>query len=304
MEEIVNKMSTDKEKPICCHCGKQFTTTSNMYQHIREVHGVEPVNFGRLKCPGCGYNFPNYESIRNHVTLQHNVKCELEEHRFSTEAAIHTVTDGALIKRLKCHFKWNLQPCVFYLLHIITKTTFYYGFVFCLYGPQCSLAFFERTLTKAYDTDFYEWKHKIEEERKCLYIRQSAPRIISSKKKVYYFICHRSGHHKSRSTGQKRLKVASSKMNAHCPSTMMVRVSKRVSALFCPTHYGHDAMTGKERKYTKDKGSLDKKDRINEGSKSSLQKILDAVQHGSEELELIQQLTKNCSECQKRLNIT
>ncbi|GIY19374.1 hypothetical protein CDAR_414571 [Caerostris darwini] len=223
-------MGKDKEKAVCSHCEKQFTKPSNMYQHIREVHGVEPVNFGRLKCPECGNNFPNYDSIRNHITRDHNVKCELEEHIFSNEK------------------------------------------------------------------DFYEWKQKIEEEGKCLYVRNTSPKISASKENTYYYICHRSGHRKSRSTGKRNLKVESSKMSGHCPSTMMVRVSKIVNVLYCPTHYGHDALTGRERKHAKDAGSLEKKikktDQINEGSKSSLQKLLDDVQYGNEEFDCIQQLTK------------
>ncbi|KAF8774307.1 hypothetical protein HNY73_016872 [Argiope bruennichi] len=223
-------MGKEKEKAVCCHCEKQFTTTSNMYQHIREVHGVEPANFGRLKCPGCRNNFPNYESIRNHITRVHNVKCDLEEHRFPTEK------------------------------------------------------------------DFFEWKYKVEEEKKCLYVRHSAPRIAANKESVYYYICHRSGHHKSRSTGKRPSKLESNKIDAHCPSTMMVKVSKkRVYVLFCPIHYGHEATVGRERRHPKDPSSSDKKakdDKINEGSKSSLQKTLDGVQHGTEESEHLQALIK------------
>ncbi|KAF8774308.1 uncharacterized protein LOC129985173 [Argiope bruennichi] len=223
-------MGKDKEKAVCCHCEKQFTKTSNMYQHIREVHGVEPVNFGRLKCPGCGSNFPNYECIRNHITKQHNVKCELEEHLFSNEK------------------------------------------------------------------DFYEWKRKIEDEGKGFYVRNTSPKVSAAKENTYYYICHRSGHCKSRATGKRNLKIESNKMSGNCPSTMMVKVSKHVNVIYCPTHFGHDASTGRERRHAKDQGSLEKKerreDRINEGSKSSLQKVLDEVQHGTEEFERIQQLTK------------
>ncbi|GFR28204.1 c2H2-type domain-containing protein [Trichonephila clavata] len=221
----------NKEKPTCCHCSKQFTTTSNMYQHIREVHGVEPVNFGRLRCPGCGNNFPNYESIRTHVSREHNVKCELEEHRFHTEK------------------------------------------------------------------DFFEWKRKVEEEKKCLYVRHSAARISAAKENVYYYICHRSGLSKSRSTGKRPSKLESNKMNAHCPSTMMVKVSKRVYVVYCPVHYGHDQSLGRDRRNVKGQGSKEEKvksplDRINEGLKSSLQKVLDGIQHGAEVSQQIHALTK------------
>ncbi|GFY43817.1 c2H2-type domain-containing protein [Trichonephila inaurata madagascariensis] len=201
-----------------------------MYQHIREVHGVEPVNFGRLRCPGCGNNFPNYESIRTHVSREHNVKCELEEHRFHTEK------------------------------------------------------------------DFFEWKRKVEEEKKCLYVRHSAARVSAAKENVYYYICHRSGLSKSRSTGKRPTKLESNKMNAHCPSTMMVKVSKRVYVVYCPVHYGHDQSLGRDRRNVKGQGSKEEKvktlDRINEGLKSSLQKILDGIQHGTNESQQIQVLTK------------
>ncbi|GFR28208.1 uncharacterized protein TNCT_436111 [Trichonephila clavata] len=221
-------MGKDKEKAVCCHCAKQFTKTSNMYQHIREVHGVEPVNFGRLRCPGCGLHFPNYESIRNHITKEHDVKCSLEEHLFSNEK------------------------------------------------------------------DFYDWKKKIEEEGRCLYVRNTSPKISAAKENTYYYICHRSGHCKSRASGKKSTKFESSKMSGHCPSTMMVKVSKNVSVLYCPIHFGHDPLSGREKR-SKDPGSMDKKkksDKINEGSKSSLQKVLDDVQHGTEEYERIQLLTQ------------
>ncbi|GBL71135.1 hypothetical protein AVEN_126798-1, partial [Araneus ventricosus] len=188
-------MGKDKEKAVCCHCEKQFTKTSNMYQHIREVHGVEPVNFGRLKCPGCGNNFPNYECIRNHITKQHNVKCELEEHLFSHEK------------------------------------------------------------------EFYEWKRKIEDEGKCFYVRNTSPKVSAAKENTYYYICHRSGHCKSRATGKRNLKVESNKMSGHCPSTMMVKVARHVNVIYCPTHFGHDASTGRERRHAKDQGSLEKKDK-------------------------------------------
>lgn len=109
------KMGKEKEKAVCCHCDKQFTKTSNMYQHIREVHGVEPVNFGRLKCPGCGSNFPNYECIRNHITKQHNIKCELEEHLFSNEKGIFIT-----------YFSVNLHFLELRIIIVLHNNTFEY----------------------------------------------------------------------------------------------------------------------------------------------------------------------------------
>ena len=63
-----------------------------------------------------------------------------------------------------------------------------------------------------------------------------------------YYYCNRSGHFKSKSTGQRRIKSqGTSKINAHCTACLIVskdKINQCLRVLVHKTHYGHNTALG------------------------------------------------------------
>ncbi|GIY15266.1 d-ribitol-5-phosphate cytidylyltransferase [Caerostris extrusa] len=76
------------------------------------------------------------------------------------------------------------------------------------------------------------------------YTRRISEKALANGDIKSHFICHRSGVHKSGSTGQRKLKkIGSNKIGTTCPSTLEVtRMSSgKVKVVFYKTHIGHKA---------------------------------------------------------------
>ncbi|GIY33206.1 d-ribitol-5-phosphate cytidylyltransferase [Caerostris darwini] len=91
---------------------------------------------------------------------------------------------------------------------------------------------------------FQLWKTKYEETTGYGYTRRISEKALANGDIKSHFICHRSGIHKSGSTGQRKLKkIGSNKIGTTCPSTLEVtRISSgKVKVVFYKTHIGHKA---------------------------------------------------------------
>ena len=59
-----------------------------MYQHIRNVHKVEPTIPGSILCPKCSISVTTYEKLRHHIEAEHSIKIEKEEITFSEKSGM------------------------------------------------------------------------------------------------------------------------------------------------------------------------------------------------------------------------
>ncbi|PSN36147.1 hypothetical protein C0J52_13262 [Blattella germanica] len=89
------------------------------------------------------------------------------------------------------------------------------------------------------DAQFLQWKMEEEENTISSFVKYSAPKQLKEGKKSFY-VCHRSGLFKSKSSGTRVLKSqGSSKMNSTCPAYMTVTEMDdgMVHVLYYPTHH-------------------------------------------------------------------
>lgn len=92
--------------------------------------------------------------------------------------------------------------------------------------------------TRQFNTmgDFINWKHNTEKLTTTSYVRSyCTPNLLS-------FQCHRSGSYKKKGFDKRRIKeVGSCKINAFCPSGIIVKVFENnvVCASYLATHIGH-----------------------------------------------------------------
>ncbi|GFU41526.1 d-ribitol-5-phosphate cytidylyltransferase [Nephila pilipes] len=104
----------------------------------------------------------------------------------------------------------------------------------------------ECEIQEFHDYETFEiWKKRYEETTGYGYTLRVSEKVLRSGVAKSHFICHRSGIHKSESTGLRRLKkVGSNKIGTTCPSVMEVSRSLsdgKVNVMFWKTHIGHEA---------------------------------------------------------------
>ncbi|XP_065217570.1 uncharacterized protein LOC135843563 [Planococcus citri] len=91
--------------------------------------------------------------------------------------------------------------------------------------------------------EFQEWKKNEEKATRSNFSKNRSDRTLSDKSIRQHFHCFRSGFFKSRSKGQRNLKMKGScKIGAFCPAEIVVTSSsdgERVSVNYYSTHYGH-----------------------------------------------------------------
>ena len=64
---------------VCHICGKNYTSTHNLWKHVRKIHGIEPVN----TCSICGKTFNNRFQLGGHIRAahsNHNIHVSREHH--------------------------------------------------------------------------------------------------------------------------------------------------------------------------------------------------------------------------------
>ena len=58
---------------ILCHiCEKSFASKSNLYRHLRNVHGELAVQVRVPKCAQCSYTCSTQAEMRNHIETAHS----------------------------------------------------------------------------------------------------------------------------------------------------------------------------------------------------------------------------------------
>lgn len=96
-------------------------------------------------------------------------------------------------------------------------------------------------------TDFETWKGDVERSTNSWFVRATGEKELVNGGKLYYY-CNRSGHFKSKGTGQRHLKTqGTSKINAYCTSSLTVsqeRDDDSIKVQVCHTHYGHSISLG------------------------------------------------------------
>ena len=75
---------TDENKIMCEICDKLFTNRKNMYQHVHNVHKVEPNIKGSILCPveECNLSVITFDKLRSHLEADHFIKIIKEEITF------------------------------------------------------------------------------------------------------------------------------------------------------------------------------------------------------------------------------
>lgn len=63
---------------ICDICDKTFTYKKNLYEHIRNIHKLEPAITipKNLSCAKCKTMFSSYKDLRKHISVKHDVKMQ------------------------------------------------------------------------------------------------------------------------------------------------------------------------------------------------------------------------------------
>lgn len=72
----------------CYLCEKRFKRKKNLYEHLRNVHKVQPNISYNITCPttSCEQSFRHYSHLREHLTSIHQIKLDCEKRTFSTKA--------------------------------------------------------------------------------------------------------------------------------------------------------------------------------------------------------------------------
>ena len=96
-------------------------------------------------------------------------------------------------------------------------------------------------------TDFKTWKEQMEKHTNSWFVQSSGQKELLDTGTIYYY-CNRSGHFRSKSTGQRHVKAqGSSKINAHCTASLIVAIDKETKHIKVQahvTHYRHRTSLG------------------------------------------------------------
>ena len=125
--ETLNEKSPKKMK--CNFCGKGFSQTGHLKQHISSVHeGI------RHKCEICGKDFSAQYNLQKHIAIVHEgqknqFQCEKCDKDFSTTNFLHTHVKKSheeMVKNIQCHkcsFTTYFQSIlgIVYVLFLLTN---------------------------------------------------------------------------------------------------------------------------------------------------------------------------------------
>lgn len=72
--------------PICYLCNKHFASKCSLSKHLKNVHGIAPVNpRSAFTCDECSATFSYRNRLLDHKVLYHKSEMRKEHHEFSTE---------------------------------------------------------------------------------------------------------------------------------------------------------------------------------------------------------------------------
>ncbi|XP_054723700.1 uncharacterized protein LOC129233747 [Uloborus diversus] len=110
--------------------------------------------------------------------------------------------------------------------------------------------------------DFMKWKDDEEKKTRTSYVKARASKDLKSST-YSSFYCHRSGHFKSHSSGERCIKLlGSNKIDGHCPAKISLNQSKTTGQCvvkFTCTHIGHTNDIGRLKLSAVDKEFLSAK---------------------------------------------
>lgn len=114
--------SSSAADALCHICGKNYSRRSNLYKHIRSVHGTER----KYACDTCGFRFKRQDHLDKHVRSVHigvrSFKCdvcgEFFSEKFNRDKHRRTIHETKRAYRCKCGFYFqgwdkmrNCQKC-------------------------------------------------------------------------------------------------------------------------------------------------------------------------------------------------
>ena len=96
------RISEDTHQNNCNSCGKSFTTSGILNNHIRAVHGKQK----NYKCDSCGKCFTQVGSLKRHIRMVHegqkNHECEFCEKPFPTSGSLKLhIKQFLMVERIK-----------------------------------------------------------------------------------------------------------------------------------------------------------------------------------------------------------
>ena len=77
-DDIGGSVECIAEQPKCSYCDKSFTQKKSLYQHMRNIHRVEPdLENGQFNCDKCEKSFSYKHHLYRHMRNIHNIEPDI-----------------------------------------------------------------------------------------------------------------------------------------------------------------------------------------------------------------------------------